>query len=133
MARRGARCRPLRDCSSFNFRLFWSLEPEGLASGRDAKLAVPIRLEMHEELRVGRRVSAIRAPAPRFDEVDGRVVAVELRQPSGRGRHQAIDELRLSVDDFAEAKRLSHAIASDHGTLDQGSFAVALDLLEIIL
>src|SRR2546423_6428321 len=55
MARRGARCRPLRGCGSFNFRLSWSLESLGFARGRDAKLAVAVRLEMYEELRLGRR------------------------------------------------------------------------------
>ena len=83
--------------------------------------------------RVGGRVSAIRAPAPRFDEVDGRVVAVELRRPLARRCHEAIDELGLSVDDLAQAERLPHAITAEHGTLDQGFGLVALDLLEIVL
>src|SRR5262245_10455074 len=54
-ARVGARCRTLRDSSGFNFRLSWGVEPAGLASGRDAKLAVAVRLEMHKALRLGRR------------------------------------------------------------------------------
>src|SRR5262249_25061866 len=64
----------------------------------------------HVATGVGGAVSAMRAPVPRMNNVDRRIVSVKRRRSvAPRGGHETVDEFRLPIDNFAEVQCLSHA------------------------
>src|SRR3954468_11374988 len=66
----------------------------------------------HVAMGVGGTVSAIRAPVARVDDVDRRIIAVKRwRSVAQRGGHKTADQLRLPIDNFAQAQCLSHAVS----------------------